>query len=63
MVLTIDGDVVVRAGIINKKLAIDFQGQWKDWEELQSSTELQELISKASLALTRSKGGDKGIGG
>ena len=60
--LSIDDELVVKASTASGKLKLDWQGVWKAWDELQTSSELSALIEKANQVLAKSGGKKKGLG-
>ncbi|CAE7372347.1 unnamed protein product, partial [Symbiodinium sp. CCMP2456] len=60
--LTVGTDVVVTVRISNQKLVCDWSPEWAQWDDLQSSVELKQLIQRANDKLQHnsvSKGSGK----
>ena len=60
--LSIDRQLVLKVSVTQRKLNAEWQGSWASWQELQDSSELAALVTKASTSLGDSAGKTKGTG-
>ena len=60
--LAVDGTVVVRAWVDDKRFGLASDPEWEAWAELKGSPELSTLQTKAEDAIGRSASGKKGKG-
>ena len=62
LTLKIGEELVLQASVVQNQFVHKFHKDWESWVELQSRPELKALVEKASQALSRSKGSQKGLG-
>jgi hypothetical protein len=60
--LAVDGTVVVRAWVNDKKFGLTWDPEWEAWAELKGCPELSTLQTKATDAIGRSASSNKGKG-
>ena len=60
-VLRVDKKDVIKVSVKEGKiLVVEWYGEWKDWEELHDSAEVQDVLKRATEMLEKSGGMGKG---
>ena len=58
--LSINGQKVISAAVDSSSLAVEYHGDFTDWDDFKKDSDVNSLKDKASNTLNKSGGGDKG---